>query len=75
MSVGDEETKVRIIHRDLGPQQRIQWQDKPAVAASAANPTIPQKDRSIISCSLSLGVQVHFLKSSDPAGKSGAANR
>lgn len=75
MSVGDEETKVLIIHGDLGPQQRIQWQDKPVGAASAANPTIPQKDRSSISCPLSLGVQVNFLKSSDPAGKSGAANR
>ena len=75
MSVGEEETKVLIIHGDLGPQQRIQWQDKPVGAASAANPTIPQKDRSSISCPLSLGVQVNFLKSSDPAGKSGAANR
>ena len=73
MSVGDEESKVLIIHGDLGPQQGIQRQDKPAGAASAANPTIPQKDRSI-SCRLSLGVRVDFLKSSDPAGKSGAGN-
>jgi len=75
MSVGDEETKVLIIHGDLGPQQRIQWQDKPVGAASAANPTTPQKDRSSISCPLSLGVQVNFPKSSDPVGKPGAANR
>lgn len=74
MSVGDEETKVLIIHGDLGPQQGIQWQDKPAGAASAANPTIPQKDRRSISCPLSLGARVDFLKSSDPAGKSGAGN-